>query len=61
MASVTEQLDKAKKRRTGNQNRKKNPSGHGKGKWETLSSLGKYRIRRNKANRVASESRRRNR
>jgi len=36
-------------------------SGKGNGKWNSLKSLAKYRVKRNKKNNIASESRKRNR
>lgn len=41
--------------------RQKGISGKGHGKWHSLKSLAKYRKARDKANKVQSESRRRNR
>lgn len=47
MPSVRELLDrKAAAAGGGNQNRQKNPSGHGKGKWHDKASLRKYRAKR---------------
>jgi hypothetical protein len=41
--------------------RQKKPSGNGTGKWQTFSSLERYRVKRDKAQRQARLSRRRNR
>jgi hypothetical protein len=58
MPSITEQLaqrrraENAPKNLSGN-SRKKLPSGHGDGKWETKASLKKYREARNKKRKAA--------
>lgn len=38
-----------------------NPTGRGHGKWENINTLRKYLNKRNRRNKMASESRRRNR